>query len=387
MRIFANFGPTLVLAPLLAVGLVACTKPVPMEEPVRAVKLLTVQTGKMQSESEFAGEVRARTELRLGFRVPGKLVRRQAEVGQRVKAGDVLAQLDQQDFKLAIDAVRAQLSAATINRDLAAAEVRRSRSLKAQNFISGVELDRRQAALDAASAQVEQIRAQLETQTNQSGYANLVATTSGIVTAVEAEPGQVVAVGTPVVQIAQDGPLEVVFSVPEGSVAALPVGSQAEVRQWASNTVMSGVVREKGALADPVTRTFQIRLALDPAVKLPLGSTVTVVPQALSAKGLAAIKLPTSALMYDQGGSAVWVLEPASMTLRAQPVVVLVADGNEAVIASGLAPGMQVVAAGVHVLTAGQKVTVYAPRSSSGAPVQVTAAGAVGPVAAASSAK
>ena len=119
MRIFAIFGPTLVLVPLLAVGLVACTKPVPTEDPVRAVKLLTVQTGKMQSESEFAGEVRARTELRLGFRVPGKLVRRQAEVGQRVKSGDVLAQLDQEDFKLAIDTVQAQLDAATTNRDLA----------------------------------------------------------------------------------------------------------------------------------------------------------------------------------------------------------------------------------------------------------------------------
>lgn len=387
MRIFANFGPTLVLVPLLAAGLVACTKPVPTEEPVRAVKLLTVQTGKMQSQSEFAGEVRARTELRLGFRVPGKLVRRQAEVGQRVKAGDVLAQLDQQDFKLAINAVQAQLSAATTNRDLAAAEVRRARSLKAQNFISSVEVDRRQATVDAANAQVELIRAQLDTQTNQSGYARLVATASGIVTAVDAEPGQVVAVGTPVVRIAQDGPLDVVFSVPESSVAALPVGSQAEVRQWAGNTVLSGVVREKGAVADPVTRTFQIRLALEPGVTLPLGSTVTVVPQALSAKGLEAIKLPTSALMHYKNGSAVWVLEPASMTLRAQPVEIFVADGNDAVISSGLAPGMQVVVAGVHVLTAGQKVTVYVPKASAGAPGQVMAGVAPAPVAAASSTK
>ena len=79
---------------------------------MRSVKLMTVQPGTMASETQYAGEVRARTELRLGFRVPGKLVRRQAQVGQRVKAGDVLAQLDPQDFKLAVDAVRAQLAAA-----------------------------------------------------------------------------------------------------------------------------------------------------------------------------------------------------------------------------------------------------------------------------------
>ena len=118
-----------------------------------------------------------------------------------------------------------------------------------------------------------------------------------------------------------------------------------------------------GALADPVTRTFQIRLALDAGVTLPLGSTVTVVPQSLSAKGLEAIKLPTSALMHDKGGSAVWVLDPASMTLRAQPVEILVADGNEAVIVDGLNPGEEVVATGVHVLSPGQPVVRFATPS------------------------
>lgn len=321
----------------------------------------------MRAQTQYAGEVRSRTELRLGFRVPGKLVRRQAEVGQRVRAGDLLAQLDAQDFKLAIDAVRAQLRVAETNRDLAVAELQRSRSLRAQNFISGVELDRRQAALDAAQAQVAQVRAQLDTQTNQSGYTDLMATSSGVVTAVDAEPGQVVAVGAPVVRLALDGPLDVVIAVPESSVEQLPVGSRAEVRTWSGDTVLSAVVREKGALADSVTRTFQVKLALDPAVRLPLGSTVSVSPRALSPKGLQAILLPTSALWHDKGGSAVWVLEPASMTLRAQPVEIFAADGNQVVVASGLAPGMQVVTAGVHVLTAGQKVSIYQGKTEPGA--------------------
>jgi len=245
----------------------------------------------------------------------------------------LLAQLDPQDFKLAIDAVRAQFNAAETNRDLAAAEFQRSRTLRAQNFISGVELDRRQAALDAAQAQVAQVRAQLDAQSNQSAYTRLLASATGVVTAVDAEPGQVVAVGAPVVRIAQDGPLDVVFAVPEGSVAELPLGSKASVRQWAGDTVLTGAVREKGALADPVTRTYQVKLALDPAVRLPLGSTVTVSPQALSPKGQQAIMLPTSALWHDNGGSAVWVLEPAAMTLRRQPVQVVAADGNQVVVA------------------------------------------------------
>jgi RND family efflux transporter MFP subunit len=366
MRISPLFGPAFWLAPVLAVALVACSKPEPRPEPVRSVKLLTVRSGAMHSDTHYAGEIRARTELRLGFRVPGKLVRRQAEVGQRVKAGDVLAQLDPQDFQLAIDAARAQLNASETNRDLAAAEYQRAKSLRAQNFISDVELDRRKAALDAANAQVAQVRAQLTTQSNQSAYTHLVATTSGVVTAVDAEPGQVVAVGAPVVRIAQDGALDVVFAVPEGSVADLPVGSKAEVRPWAGDAVLTGTVREKGALADPVTRTFQIKLALAAGAQLPLGSTVSVSPQALSPKGLQAILLPTSALWHDKGGSAVWVLDSDSMTLRAQPVQIVAADGNEVVVGAGLTPGMQVVTAGVHVLTAGQKVTVYQGKAGPG---------------------
>ncbi len=387
MRPFPFSVPAFLLVPALAIALAACSRPVPQPEPVRAVKLMTVQTGTMRSESLYAGEVRARTELRLGFRVPGKLVRRQAEIGQRVKAGDMLAQLDPQDFRLAVDAGRAQLRAAETNRDLAAAELRRFTALRAQNFISGVELDRRQAAFDAAQAQVAQVRAQLDTQTNQGAYTQLVATAAGVVTAVDAEPGQVVAVGAPVLRLALDGPLDVVFAVPESSIDRLPVGSLAEVRTWAGDTVLSAVVREKGALADPVTRTFQVRLALDPAVRLPLGSTVTVSAQALSPKGQQAIMLPTSALWHANGGSAVWVLESGSMTVRAQPVQVVAADGNQVVVASGLTPGMQVVTAGVHVLTAGQKVRIYQDRAEPGPATQPPPGGAAGVAGAASSSK
>jgi RND family efflux transporter MFP subunit len=313
----------------------------------------------MQSGVEFAGEVRARVESRLGFRVSGKLTERPVELGQRVKVGQVLARLDPKDYKLAADAARAQLAAAATNRDLAAADFKRYKELKDQNFISGAELERRDTALKAAQAQFESARAQLSGQGNQVAYATLVADVSGVVTAVEAEPGQVVTAGMTIVRIAQDGPRDVVFSVPEDKVAAIRLGSAVTVRGWSTGTTFKGVVHEVAASADPVTRTFVVKVSLGAETAPALGTTVSVLPQALDRGGVPVIKLPTSAFRQDGKSSAVWVLEPAHMTVKLQPVQIATADGNEVVVASGLQPGMQVVVAGVHVLTPGQKVTIY----------------------------
>ncbi len=352
----------------LSVLLVACSKPAPTEEPVRAVKVLTVAPQGMTAGADYAGEVRARVESRMGFRVAGKLVKRQAEIGQRVRPGQVLAQLDPQDYRLAAEATRAQLLVATTNRDLAGAEYKRYKDLKDQNFVSGVELDRREASWKAASAQVEQVQAQLAAQGNQSAYTTLVADVAGIVTAVEAEPGQVVAAGTPIVRIAQDGPRDVLFSVPEDLLKSLTTGSAVDVKPWSAGAPSRGVVREIAALADPVTRTYLVKVALDSSASPPLGSTVTVAPQALSTRGLPVIKLPTSALKQDGKTSAVWVLDGTSMTVKSQPVQLVAADGNDVVVGGGLTPGMQVVVAGVHVLSEGQKVTVYRERLAAGQP-------------------
>lgn len=356
------------LALLLAVAaastalLAGCSRPAPAEEPVRSVKVLTVGAGNMQSALEFSGDVRPRIESRLGFRVAGKLTRRYVELGQRVKAGQVLAQLDPQDYQLAADAAQAQLGAAVTNRDLAAADFKRFKELKEQNFISGAELERREASLKAAQAQVDQAKAQLSTQRNQGAYTTLVADAAGVVTAVEAEPGQVVSAGLPVVRVAQDGPRDAVFSVPEDKIAAVRPGVPVAVRVWPGQTLLDGKVREVSASADPVTRTYQVKVGLevkDAKDVPPLGATVTVLPQAVETPSAPVIKLPTSALRQEGQATAVWVLDSASMTVKSQPVQIATADGNEAVVASGLQPGTVVVAAGVHVLSPGQKVMIY----------------------------
>ena len=357
---FLTMNKTVVLLASVAVLLAACSRPAPPEEPVRAVKVVTVGTGAYAARHEYAGEVRARVESRLGFRIGGKLIKRQAELGQHVQTGQVLAQLDPQDYRLAADAARAQVTAAATSRNLAAADFKRYQALKEQNFISGAELERREATLKSAQAQLQQAQAQLAVQGNQTQYAVLSADVSGVVTAVEAESGQVVAAGAPVVRIAADGVRDVVFSVPEDRVSAIQVGAPASLRVWSQTAGLTGRVREVAASSDPVTRTYAVKVSVDAAQSPPLlGATVYVTLPDSGAQGVPVIKLPTTALRQEGQATAVWVLEPASMTLRSQVIEVATADGNEVVVASGLQPGMQVVSAGVHVLSAGQKVSLY----------------------------
>jgi len=154
----------------VAALLAACGKAPPPEEPLRAVKVVTVAQGTYASGYEYAGEVRARVESRLGFRVGGKITQRAVEPGQRVARGQLLAQLDARDYQLAADAARAQVSSATTQRDLAAADLKRYQGLREQGFISAAEIERRTAQLKAAQATLDQARAQLSSQGNQAGY-------------------------------------------------------------------------------------------------------------------------------------------------------------------------------------------------------------------------
>lgn len=357
--------PHFVLIVTAALALSACSRPPAPEEPIRSVKLLTVGTGNVVARSEYAGEVRARTESRLGFRVGGKLVARPAEVGQRVKPGQLLAQLDAQDLALSSQAAQAQVSAAQTQRDLAAADLKRYQDLQAQGFVSGAEIERRQATLQSAEATLRQAKAQGAVQGNQAGYARLLADGDGVVLSVEAEVGQVVAAGTPVVRVARDGARDVVIAVPEDRVAQVRPGATAQVRLWAgagaapaAATPLEATVREVAASADAATRTYQVKLSLPDGAAVPLGATAYVTLGGAVA-GPAVIKLPTSALMRADQGSAVWVFDAAAGTVQPRPVKVAGADGNEMVILDGLKPGEEVVATGVHVLSPGQKVTRF----------------------------
>lgn len=341
-------------------ALTACNKaPVP-QEPVRAVKLITVGASASTLDLEFSGEVRARIEASLGFRVAGKLISRPAEVGQRVQAGQLLAQIDPQDYRLAADAAAAQMVAAQTNRDLAAADLKRYQGLRDQGFISAAELERREATFKAAQAQWQQAQAQNTVQGNQSNYTRLLADGAGVITSIDANPGQVVAAGQPVVRLALDGPRDVVFSVPEDKLPQLKAGSKVQAQLWNSGQTLQAQVRDVSASADPITRTFLVKAALPQGAQVVLGSTVNVSLPSAGATGTPRITLPTSALRMEGGATSVWVFDPSTLTVKPQTVEVKTADGNEAVVTSGLQNGDQVVISGVHVLTPGQKVSVFA---------------------------
>jgi RND family efflux transporter MFP subunit len=325
---------------------------------VRAVRVMTVAADAAGGVQEYAGEVRARAESRLGFRVAGKMTARQAEVGQRVRLGQPLAQLDPSDLKLQQEAALAGLRAAQAAFDFAAADFKRYEELRAQGFISGMELERRETTLKSARAQLEQAKAQADVQGNIATYAVLTASASGIVTATEV--GAVLSAGTPVLRLAHDGPRDVVFSVPEdaalGIRALLGRRDALRVRPWGQAATLPATVREVAAAADPATRTFLVRADLG-AAPVQLGQTLTV--QLDLPRRDAAARLPLTAVMRQQGQTAVWVLDPASMTVKVQPIVVAGADGNSVMVASGLQSGQRVVTAGVHTLTPGQKVKLY----------------------------
>jgi RND family efflux transporter MFP subunit len=376
----ARAGTNLMLA-VLALALAACSKPVPAPEPVRAVRTLTVGTSAVGASQEFAAEVRARTETRLAFRVPGRLVQRPAEVGQRVRAGQLLAQLDATDLKLGLESARSAVQAAQAQVDLGTAELKRYQDLRQQGFISALELERRETALHAQRAQLSQAQAQLSVQGNQAGYASLVATAAGVVTAVDAEVGAVLAAGSPLLRLAHDGARDAVFSVPEDAVAGLrqlmAVPGALRVKAWSQPDTMVATVREVAAAADPSTRTFLVKAtmpATGAGADLQLGQTLTVRIEQPVRSGV--IRLPLSAVVQQQGRASVWLLDPATLTVRPQPVVVAGADGNQLVVTQGLSAGQVVVTAGVHTLTAGQKVQLYGAAAKADTPAAAPATAA-----------
>lgn len=335
-------------------GLAACSKQEAPPEPPRPVlSMLVGERGGDDAANTYSGELRSRFETQLAFRVAGKIIERRVDAGATVKAGEVLARLDPADTAPSATAAAAQLA-------LAEADARRYRDLRAQNFVSQAALDAKETALKSAQAQAELAR-------NQNAYTTLVADAPGVVAAVAAEVGQVVAAGQTVFRVSRPGSMEVAIAIPESRVASLRIGQPAEVSLWADASVRyRGVLRELASVADPVTRTFAARVAI-PDAELPppdgrnarplLGMTASV---RFPAAAGAPVHVPLTAIFQQDGKPAVWILG-ADSTVALRPVDVAAWGEKDATIASGLAAGERIVVAGVHKLTAGEKVKVAAP--------------------------
>jgi multidrug efflux system membrane fusion protein len=342
-----------VLPGLLA--LAACSGNGDEAAPARPALVVEARPGEGELAS-FAGEVRARHEPVLSFRIGGKLSRRLAEVGDRVKAGQLLAELDAADVALQREAAQAALASAEADLALAKAELERHQRLFEQQLVSRSLLDTRQAQYDAALARVRQARAQAAVSGNQADYARLLAPADGVITQRLAEAGQVVAAGQAIYVLAQDGEKEVAISLPEQVASGFAPGRELVVELWSlPGKHFPGVLREVSPAADPQARTFAARVPFDPgSAPVELGQSARV---HAPGNGRSALYVPLSALYRNgQNLPAVWVVDPADGTVSLRTVRIG-AYGEDAVpVLEGLQAGDWVVAAGVHLLQEGQKV-------------------------------
>jgi RND family efflux transporter MFP subunit len=368
LRGLSRGGAVLLLAAALA--LAGCGKKAEPAPEVRPVRLLQLSQHTGKTAFEFSGDVRPRVESRLGFRVGGKISARLVDVGAVVRKGQPLARLDATDLSLAEAGSRAQFDAARTDRDLAASDLKRYNELFAKGFISAAEQHRRQATYDAAESRLKQAEAGLRNQSNQTGYSVLNADADGVVTAVDAEVGQVVTPGQPVIRVAQTAEKEVAIGLPEDQVDLLRGITDVTIRTWAEpDRALPGRVREISAAADPVTRTYATRVSIpNPPADLKLGMTAVVTFVRTGATP--AIRVPLTALLQEQGRNQVWIYDPAAGTVKPVQVTLGEPVGNEVEVRQGLAPGQTIVTAGVHLLKPGQKVKpmqTVAPGSSPGA--------------------
>jgi len=303
----------------------------------------------------FPGDVRARQESVLSFRVGGKLLARHVDAGATVKQGDVLAELDPEDLRLQVAAVQAQLEAAEANLDLARGERDRYKAMFDRKLVSGSVYDQQQMAYKAAEAQVGQVRAQLDVTRNQADYARLRAPADGVVAARNAEEGQVVAAGQPVFTLAADGEREIAISVPETEYRNFSVGQKVLVELWSrSGQRVEGTIRELAPSADPTTRTYAARVSFDAAAT---GAELGQSARVYAGKGAdGSISVPLGAVTAESSVPYVWVVDPATSQVK-KTVVQLGPYGEARVpVTGGLTANDWIVVAGVHLLREGQKV-------------------------------
>lgn len=323
-------------------------------EAPRPVEVEHVTFENDRTTREFVGVVRARYETDLGFRVAGKIVDRIVNVGDSVAAGDVVARLDPEDLKLQVQSAEAEFAAATSSLDQAASDFERFTTLKSQGWVSTADFDRKKAAKDEADGRLERARRSLDLARNQLVYSDLKADADGVITATLAEPGQVVAVGQPVVRLAHRGETEAVIALPETWLGEAR-RSEATVALWSDpERRFKAKLRELAPQADAATRTYAGRFTIEnPDDSVALGMTATVT---LSHAGEAPVaKLPLASILNRGTGPSVYVLD-ADGVLALRPVTVSSFTRDAAFVTAGIRNGDRIVKLGVQKLDAGQKV-------------------------------
>jgi RND family efflux transporter MFP subunit len=360
-----------VSATLLAAALIAGCKgeAASQAQAVRPVKIAIVAASGPEGRTlTYAGVVRPRIESALGFRVPGKIIARLVNVGDRVEVGEVIARLDETDLKLAENASRAAVAAAKSRRDVANDHLQRAKVLLPNAVISQAAYDTRHNELDAAAAALESAEAQLLQAVNAVAYATLRADKAGIVTAVMGEPGQVVSAGQGVVSVAEAGETEIAVAVPEQDAGRLTIGQAARITLWAGpRETVEGHVREIAGQADPASRTYPMRIAVErPPKAMRLGMTATVAMTV--GEQVPSLVVPLTALSESDGRTVAFVVDAQNSLVHKTAVVVDGVAEDGARIADGLKIGDVVVSAGVQFLRDGMRVRIPGERAQAATP-------------------
>lgn len=350
---FARVLP-LVMPAVLTISLTACGDVNQAEPPARPA-LVVQPVPAADAVDTFPGEVRARLEPELAFRIAGKISKRLVEVGERVKKNQPLAELDPQDVRLQLEAIRAQVAAAEANLQLVRAERDRYKTLLDRQLVSRSQYDNAENLYRSGEARLKQVKAEYNVASNQAGYAVLRASQNGVIASRLAEVGQVVAAGQQVFTLAADGDREVVIGLPEHAIERFRIGQKVAVELWSQpGKRYAGLVRELSPAADPQSRTFAARVAFSEAkVPAELGQSARVY---IRSGGQVPLSVPLAALTAEKGQPYVWRVDPQTATLQRVPVKVGAYGEERVPVLEGLNPGDWVVGAGVQVLREGQKV-------------------------------
>jgi len=354
--------------PLMTIGIFAgwltvalmtggCSKPAIQDARLQSPRVEVFKAKAAGSNSRtFTGIVEARVQSDLGFRVAGKVLERLVNMGQRVRKGQILMRLDPEDLRLSAAAQQANVEAARAKYTLASADEKRSAMLVKNGVISRQEYDRDRATLDNARAQLEAAEAQSRVSNNSSEYAVLLADADGVIVQTLSEPGQVVAAGQTVIQLAHDGPREALINLPEGVRPDL--GTIALARLYGQEQTYQARLRELSDAADQASRTFQARYVLEgEAASAPLGSTVTITSATKQSSGNPLVLVPVGAL-YDRGsGPGVWIVDDKS-EVKFRFVKIASIGQEDVVVSRGVDAGENVVALGAHLLHEGQTVNL-----------------------------
>lgn len=338
--------------------LCACEEAPQPFKPPRPALVMTVSDTSISNAMVLVGEVRPRYESSQGFRISGKIIERLVDVGAQVKKGQLLVRLDAVDSNLNAAAAVADVRAAEASHALAVAEFDRQRQLFERKFISASALDMQEAELKTSSARLAQVKARANVSGNQAKYANLTADRDGVVTAIRAEPGQVVEAGEAIVQIANLNETEVLVAVPESRMHQIKLHAPVSIKMWANQQrLYQGFVREVSPAADSATRAFNVRVVIkDADAEVKLGMTAGVRFDDEAEQGSPRLLIPSSALTEIDGKKIVWVINPDN---KAQQREVVTGGFSEdgVLITKGLQPGERIAVAGVHTLVNNMLVT------------------------------